>query len=204
MIIAEGFKPRRQGLCPPSQPPAAVLSSSPPVAVKKSASQSLSALSGANKMIMVSYNRRHNRQHCQVDQSVDLQLPLPLQPLHQLPAPPLLLLHPLLPPHLNIVMRIGGPFLVPSRSGWRNQEMQKYTKRHLQLPDMFLQHVNSGGEGGVVLFYSCVPAHDQLLSTCIDVHDDLYVDDDIDVDVAVDADIDFDVFRSHGEKKCKV
>ena len=45
MIIAEGFKPRRQGLCPPSQPPAAVLSSSPPVAVKKSASQSLSALS---------------------------------------------------------------------------------------------------------------------------------------------------------------
>ena len=35
MIIAEGFKPRRQGLCPPSQPPAAVLSSSPPVAVKK-------------------------------------------------------------------------------------------------------------------------------------------------------------------------
>ena len=118
-------------------------------------------------MIMVSYNRRHNRQHCQVDQSVDLQLPLPLQPLHQLPAPPLLLLNPLLPPHLNIVMRIGGPFLVPSRSGWRNQEMQKYTKRHLQLPDMFLQHVNSGGEGGVVLFYSCVPAHDQLLSTCI-------------------------------------
>ena len=42
--------------------------------------------------------------------------------------------------------------------------MQKYTKRHLQLPDMFLQHVNSGGEGGVVLFYSCVPARDQLLS----------------------------------------
>ena len=107
MIIAEGFKPRRQGLCPPSQPPAAVLSSSPPVAVKKSASQSLSALSGANKMIMVSNNRHHNRQHCQVDQSVDLQLPLPLQPLHQLPAPPLLLLHPLLPPHLNKVMRIG-------------------------------------------------------------------------------------------------
>ena len=155
-------------------------------------------------MIMVSKNRHHNRQHCQVDQSVDLQLPLPLQPLHQLPAPPLLLLHPLLPPHLNKVMRIGGPFLVLSRSGWRNQEIQKYTKRHLQLPDMFLQHVNSGGEGGVVLFYSCVPAHDQLLSTCIDVHDDLYVDDDIDVDVAVDVDIDFDVFGSHGEKKCKV
>ena len=43
MIIAGGFKPRRQGLCPPSQPPAAVLSSSPPVAVKKSASQPLSA-----------------------------------------------------------------------------------------------------------------------------------------------------------------
>ena len=116
MIIAEGFKPRRQGLCPPSQPPAAVLSSSPPVAVKKSASQPLSALSRANKMIMVSNNRHHNRQHCQVDQSVDLQLPLPLQPLDQLPAPPLLLLHPLLPPHLNKVMRIGGPFLVLSRS----------------------------------------------------------------------------------------
>ena len=68
--------------------------------------------------------------------------------------------------------------------------MQKYTKRHLQLPDMFLQHVNSGGEGGVVLFYSCVPAraHDQLLSTCIDVHDD-----DIDVDVAVDVDRDVDI-----------
>ena len=68
-------------------------------------------------MIMVSKNRHHNRQHCQVDQSLDLQLPLPLQPLHQLPAPPLLLLHPLLPPHLNKVMRIGGPFLVLSRSG---------------------------------------------------------------------------------------
>ena len=73
--------------------------------------------------------------------------------------------------------------------------MQKYTKRHLQLPDMFLQHVNSGGEGGVVLFYSCVPAraHDQLLWTFIDVHDDIYVDDDIDVDVAVDVDRDVDI-----------
>ena len=45
MIIAEGFKPRRQGLCPPSQPPAAVLSSSPPVPSK---------------------NQHHNHyQHCQ-------------------------------------------------------------------------------------------------------------------------------------------
>ena len=44
----------------------------------------------------------------------------------------------------------------------------------------------------------------QLLSTCVDVLHDLYVDDDIDVDVAVDADIDFDVFGYHGEKKCKV
>ena len=137
MIITDGFKPRRQGLCPLFQPPAAVLSSSPPVpskisittiisfvrskqddhGLKKSASQSLSALSGASKMIMVSKNRHHNRQHCQVDQSLDLQLSLPLQPLHQLPAPPLLLLHPLLAPHLNKVMRIGGPFLVLSRSG---------------------------------------------------------------------------------------
>ena len=63
---------------------------------------------------------------------------------------------------------------------------------HLQLPDMFLQHVNSGGEGGVVLFYSCVPAHDQLLSIFIDDHDDIYVDDDIHVDVAVDVDRDVD------------
>ena len=150
-------------------------------------------------MIMVSKN--------QVDQSVDLQLSLPLQPLHQLPAPPLLLLHPLLTPHLNKVMRIGGPFLVLSRSGWRNQEMQKYTKRHLQLPDMFLQHVNSGGEGGVVLFYSCVPARDQLLSTCIDVNDDLYVNDDIGVDVAVDVDrdvdIDVDVDGSQGKRSAR-
>ena len=71
--------------------------------------------------------------------------------------------------------------------------MQKSTKRHLELPDMFLQHVNSGGEGGVVLFYSCVPAHDQLLSTFIDVHDDLYVDGDVDVNVAVDVDRDVDI-----------
>ena len=66
-------------------------------------------------MIMVSKNRHHNRQHCQVDQSGDLQLPLPLQPLHQLPAPPLLLLHSLLPPHLNKVMRIGGLSFKPVR-----------------------------------------------------------------------------------------
>ena len=117
MIMAEGFKPRRQGLCPPSQPPAAVLSSSPPVPSKHQHHNRYQFLSGANKMIMVSKNRHHNGQHCQVDQSLDLQLPLPLEPLHQLPAPPLLLLNPLLAPYLNKVMRGGGPFLVLSRSG---------------------------------------------------------------------------------------
>ena len=72
---------------------------------------------------------------------------------------------------------------------------------------MFLQHVNSGGEGGVVLFYSCVPAQDQLLSTFIDAHDDLYVDDDIGVDVAVDVDrdvdIDVDVDGSQGKRSAR-
>ena len=47
----------------------------------------------------------------------------------------------------------------------------------------------------------------QLLSTCVDVLHDLYVDDDIDVDVAVDVDrdvdIDVDVDGSQGKRSAR-